>query len=815
MNRTNRMNVQPGKPVPRMDGTSGPPSRSSRVLIGVIFALLALFFLALSITPLSNNDIWLHLANGRAILETGRISTVDQYSFTAEGNPYHAHEWLAGVIFYLIYKLAGVNGLILFKTMLCGAAFLFSAVAARRLGAGLFSIASCTGLALVIANSRFLERPDLFSFALAGFYLWILAGEERRMENGPDRKESRVTAIRPSFLRASRIWILVPFQWFWAQTHGYFLVGLVLVALFLAGRIIPNLVPGGEGKSIRRDSPRLVSGFAALAFMALIGLIHPNGIEVYAYPFRLVSGETAFTQTVYEWKPTFTTASVVRSSMFLGFCAWISLAIVGLATPFRLLRRPVAWRLVSLASLGLLLWKRLSLSRSGEVISGGLPGSVWLQSPAEWLARLFLEPHVERVFDPLHALFHAIGGFAGDLLSLLILLLLFITLLYRRAPDAAGKAWAVVALTFLLLTAGPAALVYLVCILGSVLAASIIRRVLPIWPGLIFIFFLIMAVKQNRDMATFSIVSLPFLAAALTKARMRHSPDRLARTLPGAALTAALFAGLLLAVTIGWPYTPDALKRTGLGTRKNVPARAVEYITRNDIRGCVFNKYTYGAYLAFHLFPETRVFIDSRGGTVYAPDLYTTYRNARDDEEEAARLFAVEVFDYVLFDYSLFSPRSSTSGLLSFLARSPEWRLVYFDDESVLYLPVREDNIDRIRRDGYRILDPVHYRPGLAGRMNKEQLDHFGMETAIALNRFPECNAARVMRADFLIESQRFEEAVSLLDMAIRDDPRNTFALIMGVSAYESMGNRDRGNYLNHKARLVDPKPACRRTKTD
>ncbi len=79
--------------------------------------LLAILAAAIGVTPLTNNDIWLHLTTGRLILERGEVPHVDEYSLTRAGSPYTAHEWMAQVLFVLTHRWCGVTGLILLKPL--------------------------------------------------------------------------------------------------------------------------------------------------------------------------------------------------------------------------------------------------------------------------------------------------------------------------------------------------------------------------------------------------------------------------------------------------------------------------------------------------------------------------------------------------------------------------------------------------------------------------------------------------------------------------------------------------------------------------
>ena len=60
-------------------------------------AALGILVVALTFTPITNNDLFLHLLTGRLVLETHEVPRVDDYSALARGRPYVAHEWLAAV----------------------------------------------------------------------------------------------------------------------------------------------------------------------------------------------------------------------------------------------------------------------------------------------------------------------------------------------------------------------------------------------------------------------------------------------------------------------------------------------------------------------------------------------------------------------------------------------------------------------------------------------------------------------------------------------------------------------------------------------
>ncbi|MCZ6651239.1 MAG: hypothetical protein O7D35_11290, partial [Acidobacteria bacterium] len=637
-------------------GTVPPLTRLHRILFIWGGLALILLFLGVSITPLTNNDIWLHMANGRWILEHGQVPLADPYSFSAAGHRFHAHEWLAGVIFHLVHLLSGVNGLILFKTALGGTALALAMTAAHRLGARPVSLAVSTLITLAVVNSRFLERPEMFSFVFTALYVLILARDHQR--HGQPAADRGVQA----FLQASLLWWLVPVQWLWVQIHGYFITGLALAGTFLLAETLDRLRRKEDPPS-RWSRRRLISGWAALAVMTLLGLINPNGFEIYLFPFRLAGGDNIFMQTIFEWRPTFTTGLMTRSSMFLAFCAWLSLLTVGCLASPSLLRRDRLWRGVSVTGLLLLpalrpvLAAGATLSQAWETLrtgialsplpphaGTGLPGAAWLWSPAELMGSMTGQPSLATGLGVPLAPLRLLGAWGDDLFTLVWLTLAVMTVIRWRRPAATGLAVLATSLTFLALLAGSwAAGLVALTLLPALVWATWSRR-LPFWQMAVTLVFLVLALRQNRNIVNFGLVTLPLVAPSLTRLRAALPLPAPAGSRHAAvtATAAVALAGTFLAAltfTAGWPYTPVITKKVGLGVGPRIPTGAVAYIRDRDLKGQVFNKYAYGAYPIHELYPATRVFMDSRNA-VYGEKLYELYLNTLQKEQVAAHTFS-------------------------------------------------------------------------------------------------------------------------------------------------------------------------------
>jgi hypothetical protein len=90
----------------------------------------ALCLLGLFSTEIADTDFWWHLKTGQYIVEQRALPVPDPFSYTTDrGGPAYpgeelvrrfnlTHEWLAQVIWYAVYRVAGWGGVVLFKACL-------------------------------------------------------------------------------------------------------------------------------------------------------------------------------------------------------------------------------------------------------------------------------------------------------------------------------------------------------------------------------------------------------------------------------------------------------------------------------------------------------------------------------------------------------------------------------------------------------------------------------------------------------------------------------------------------------------------------
>lgn len=74
--------------------------------------------------PLRRLDFWWHLKVGQLILERGQIPATDIFSFTEYGKSFAHPNWLAEVLFYVLWRIGGLELLVLFNAVVISTAFL-------------------------------------------------------------------------------------------------------------------------------------------------------------------------------------------------------------------------------------------------------------------------------------------------------------------------------------------------------------------------------------------------------------------------------------------------------------------------------------------------------------------------------------------------------------------------------------------------------------------------------------------------------------------------------------------------------------------
>jgi hypothetical protein len=241
----------------------------------MLFLCILLRTLYLGGQLLNDGDTGWHIAAGNDMLRTLSIPRADIYSHTLQGAPWISHEWLSEVVFALVHKLMGLNGVVLLTATVISLAmfFLYKFMVFRKVNPILAAL--LTILAASASSPHWLARPHVFSFILTLAFVVILDIYQREGIN--------------------RLFILPPLTAIWVNLHGGFMLGLILTAIYAAGNFV-SLVSSGNRQEAGGKLKAL--GITLLA-VALAACINPRGPALLLFPFQLQGA--GFLEGVKEW----------------------------------------------------------------------------------------------------------------------------------------------------------------------------------------------------------------------------------------------------------------------------------------------------------------------------------------------------------------------------------------------------------------------------------------------------------------------------------------------------------------------------------
>ena len=154
-----------------------------------------------------------HIRVGIYILETRSIPHVDLFSHTMQGEPFIPFEWLSEVIFAGFHVLGGLAGVAVLTALLFAATVGLVYLTMVRAGAPTLLALVFAFASLVLQAVHLHPRPHMFTTLLVAVFSFLLL-EARR-----DRQMKRLL-------------LLPPLMMIWANLHGGFLVGFILLFMF-------------------------------------------------------------------------------------------------------------------------------------------------------------------------------------------------------------------------------------------------------------------------------------------------------------------------------------------------------------------------------------------------------------------------------------------------------------------------------------------------------------------------------------------------------------------------------------------------------
>jgi hypothetical protein len=260
--------------------------------------VLAGIFIFINTHPIRPYDFWWHITIGREILATGHIPTVDIYSYTAAGQPYPSYQmfWLMEILFYSVYKLGGAALVVFLQSLMITSAYAVLFVICKRVTNSWRVAAFGVLFAAALGLNDWNVRPQSITFLLASLILLAIYAYRRKPQRG---------------------WLIIfPLSMLiWVNSHGTFVIGLVLIAIWWAQELWVTLIQRIKHRSSMEIKRMLLPGFV-FVISGLVCLINPRGLGIIDYVQTLTSNSVV-QNLVTEWAPpSFTT--LMGAIFFIG-----------------------------------------------------------------------------------------------------------------------------------------------------------------------------------------------------------------------------------------------------------------------------------------------------------------------------------------------------------------------------------------------------------------------------------------------------------------------------------------------------------------
>ncbi len=263
--------------------------------IGSLALVLFVFAIAtgLIFSPalFNDGDTGWHIAAGQWILGHWAVPDIDPFSFTHAEGKWTAHEWLAEAVMAAAFSQGSWSGLAVLTAGAISGLLLVLSMELRRWFSIPRVIVALTLVAAMLAPFM-LARPHVLTWPLiAGWTIMMIRARERQQA--------------PPLAAA-------PVMMLWANLHGSFVVGLVLIGVFALEALLSE-----------KYWRRVMAGWGVFGLASLVlSLLTPHFYHGLIYPFQVSGMETL--PLIAEWRPT----SIKTDGTFLTIIAVISIVLL-------------------------------------------------------------------------------------------------------------------------------------------------------------------------------------------------------------------------------------------------------------------------------------------------------------------------------------------------------------------------------------------------------------------------------------------------------------------------------------------------------
>jgi hypothetical protein len=293
--------------------------------LATAIALIGIFAMAVRVP--ASPDMWWHLRCGEVQWRTRTVLRSETFSHTAPGAPWINQSWLPQLALYALHARGGFAALALAVGLLVAATYSLVWLASRADGDpsawwAPYWRAGGVLWAAIASGPTWAARPHLLTLLFTALWVYLL---ERWRTGGRRIKDL--------------LW-LPPLMLLWANSHGGYVVGLLLLTIEVGGLVWEKVIH--RTHSGHRDAPptdKILSpppaagasrrdiGFLLLIALLCLGAatINPQGVHLLLFPFRTLGSTQQ--GAIAEWASPDFHAPELWPFLALLLAAWAALAL--------------------------------------------------------------------------------------------------------------------------------------------------------------------------------------------------------------------------------------------------------------------------------------------------------------------------------------------------------------------------------------------------------------------------------------------------------------------------------------------------------
>ena len=253
---------------------------------------VALFFMYHNYLHLFHTDLWGHVAYGEWILQHHRLPTEEPFVPLASGVPIIATAWLGQTILALVVRAGSHEWLShLFAITVWATYLIFARAYWYRNRHGGAALIGAFGAWFVAWGRHSIIRPEMFGLLCFAAQLWLLARCEL-FDRPPAEGTPRTRHW--TYLGMGALFAV------WANLHGSAIVGVALLACYLAGRSVELLWRERQFAALWHDSDWWF--WLTVTQISILGMCcNPYGIDLLIQ--TLIFPNHPNLKDIIEWYP--------------------------------------------------------------------------------------------------------------------------------------------------------------------------------------------------------------------------------------------------------------------------------------------------------------------------------------------------------------------------------------------------------------------------------------------------------------------------------------------------------------------------------